>query len=165
MHGSTAHRVWKVASLVACVCLLHCGPETSREEAPEFIRAMNRGKAYLENEDSPMAIQAFEEAVSRAPNSAAALRNLARSYLMARDMAPLTEVLERARALEPDSVATLYLRGLKHARRAEFERAITHFEEVVRLDPHTAALRFQLANAYQATGQSRPERLRDDGWK
>jgi tetratricopeptide (TPR) repeat protein len=145
--------VRKIASLVVCAFLLHCGPDASTEEGPEFIRAMNRGKAYLENEDSSLAIQAFGEAVSRAPSSAPALRNLARSHLLARDMVPLTDLLERARALEPDSVATLYLSGLKHARRAEFEMAIPHFEEAVRLDPHTAALRFQLANAYQAMGR------------
>jgi tetratricopeptide (TPR) repeat protein len=114
---------------------------------------MNRGKAYLENNDSSLAIQAFQQAVTHAPNSAPALRDLARGHLMARDMASLAKALERARALEPDSVATHYLSGLRHARLAEFERAIAYFEEAARLDPHTAALRFQLANAYQATGR------------
>ena len=153
MQGFTTERAWRIAPLVTCMCLLYCGPGTSTEEAPEFIRAMNRGKAHLENQDSSLAIQAFEEAVGHAPNSAPALRNLVRGHLMARDMAPLTELLERTRALEPDSVATLYLSGLGHARHAEFERAIAYFEESVRLDPHAAALRFQLANAYQATGR------------
>ncbi|MBW2293667.1 MAG: tetratricopeptide repeat protein, partial [Deltaproteobacteria bacterium] len=153
MHGFSAQRVWRIASLASCMLVLHCGSGTSTEAAPEFIRAMNRGKAYLENGDSSLAIQAFEQAVSHAPNSAPALRNLARGHLVARDMAPLAEVLERARALEPDSVATLYLLGLRHARHAEFERAIAYLEEAVRLDPHTAPLRFQLANAYQASGR------------
>jgi len=153
VQGFAVDRVWKVAPLLACVCLLHCGPEGSKEAAPEFIGAMNRGKAYLENGNSDLAIQAFEQALKHASNSAPALRNLARSHLMARQLAPLTELLERTRALEPDSVATLYLSGLEQARRAKFDRAIPYLEEAVRLDPHTAALRFQLASAYQQTGR------------
>ena len=153
MRGSTADKAWRIAPFITFLCLLNCGPETSTEAAPEFIGAMNRGKAYFENRDWSLAIQAFEQALTHAPNSAPALRNLARGQLMALDLAPLAETLERARALEPDSVATHYLSGLRHARLAEFERAIPYFEEAVRLDPQTAALRFQLANAYQATGR------------
>ena len=153
MRGLTTDKVWQIAPLVTLMCLLYCGPETSTENVPEFIRVMNRGKAYLENNDSSLAIQAFEQAVTHAPNSAPALRNLARGHLMALDIASLAAALERARALEPDSVATHYLSGLRHARLAEFERAIKYFEAAVRLDPQTAALRFQLANAYQATGR------------
>jgi tetratricopeptide (TPR) repeat protein len=153
MLGFTTDRVWRIGSAVTGVFLLCCGPGTPPDETPEFIRAMNRGKAHLENNDSSLAIQAFQQALTHAPNSAPALRNLARSHLMARDMPSLAKALERARALEPDSVATHYLSGLLHARLAEFEKAIPYFEEAVRLDPQTAALRFQLANAYQATGR------------
>jgi tetratricopeptide (TPR) repeat protein len=153
MRRYTAAKAWRIAPLATLLCLLHCGPETSIENAPEFIGAMNRGKAHLENQDPMLAVQAFEQALTHAPNSAPALRNLARSHFMALDVAALAETLERARAVEPDSVATHYLSGLRHARLAEFELATPYFEEAVRLDPQTAALRFQLANAYQATGR------------
>jgi tetratricopeptide (TPR) repeat protein len=154
MRGSTADKAWRIAPLITFLCLLNCGTETSTTTlTPEFIGAMNRGKAYFENRDWALAIQVFEQALTHAPNSAPALRNLARSQLMALDLAPLAETLEEARALEPDSVATHYLSGLRDARLAEFDRATPHFEEAVRLDPQTAALRFQLANAYQATGR------------
>ncbi|MDH5307543.1 MAG: FG-GAP-like repeat-containing protein, partial [Myxococcales bacterium] len=114
---------------------------------------MNRGRAYLENRDGVLAMQAFQQALAREPDSAPALRNLARGMLMARDTATLADVLERARAQDPDSVATSYLLGLMHARQAQFEPAIRHFAEAVRRDPGTATLRFQLANAYQAVGR------------
>ena len=153
MRGSTADKARRIAPLIAFLCLLNCGPETSIKAAPEFIGATNRGKAYFENRDWSLATQAFEQAVTHAPNSALALRNLARSQLMALDLASLAGTLEAARALEPDSVATHYLSGLRDARLAEFDRAIPYFEETVRLDPQTAALRFQLANAYQAAGR------------
>jgi tetratricopeptide (TPR) repeat protein len=114
---------------------------------------MNRGKAHLENRDFALAIEVFEQAVGHAPNSAPALRNLARGHLLARNMEPLAKTLARARALERESVATSYLTGLTHVRQSQFEEAIAHFEEAVRVDPHTATLRFQLANAYQAVGR------------
>jgi len=153
MPGFTTNAGWKIATLVTCICLLCCGPAQSPREASEFIRAMNRGKAYLENSDSSLAIEAFKHALTREPDSAPALRNLARAHLMARDIASLAKVLERARALEPESAATLYLSGLRHARLVEFEKASTYFEEAVRIDPHTAALHFQLADAYRSVGR------------
>jgi len=153
MLGFTADKAWQIVPLATIVCLLNCGPETSIENAPELISAMNRGKAHLENRDPVLAVRAFEEAVTLAPDSAPALRNLARSHFMALDLASLAKALEKARALEPDSVATHYLSGLRHVRLGEFDRAIPYFEEAVRFDPQTAALRFQLANAYQATGR------------
>jgi len=151
--GFARNTTWRVAALVGCICLLGCGSEQSTGEGSEFTRAMNRGKAHLENGDPSLAIEAFEQAVSLAPSSAPALRNLARGYLMARDLVSLETVLERARALEPESAATLYLSGLRHARLAEFAKASRYFEEAVRIDPHTAALHFQLADAYRAIGR------------
>jgi tetratricopeptide (TPR) repeat protein len=153
MHGLVTDRTWRIAPLLTCLCLLHCGPETSTEDRAAFISAMNRGKAHLENNDASLAIQSFEQAVTHAPNSAPALRNLARGHLMALDIASFADALERVRALEPDSVATHYLSGLRHVRLGEFDKAIPYFEEAVRLDPQTATLRFQLANAYQAMGR------------
>jgi tetratricopeptide (TPR) repeat protein len=153
MRGFPAVTAWRIVPFATFLCLLQCGPETPIENAPEFISAMNRGKAYLENRDPVLAVQAFEEALTYAPKSAPALRNLARGHFMALDLEALADALERARALEPDSIATHYLSGLRHARLAEFERATPYLEEAVRLDPQTAALRFQLANTYQAMGR------------
>jgi len=112
---------------------------------------MNRGKAHLENRDAALAIEAFKQAIGLAPDSAPALRNLARGYLLARDVEPLEEILEKARALGGESVATSYLTGLSLGRQSRFEEAISLLERAVQLDPHTAALRYQLARAYQAT--------------
>ncbi|MCP4003984.1 MAG: tetratricopeptide repeat protein, partial [bacterium] len=129
-----------------------CKPATESPDSSEFIRAMNRGKAHLENKDAPGAIRAFSEAVDHAPDSAPARRNLARAYLQAREIEPVAEVLARAIVLEVDSPANHYLSGLAHARQSEFDQAVRQYEEAVRLDPTTATLRFQLASAYQAVG-------------
>jgi tetratricopeptide (TPR) repeat protein len=142
-----------MACMVAWACLSGCGPASPPEETSEFAKAMNRGKAHLENRDAVLAIEAFERAIEHAPDSAPALRNLARAYLLARDVEPLEEVLGKARALERESAATSYLTGLSLARQSRFEQAIPEFEHAVQLDPHTATLRYQLARAYQAAGR------------
>ena len=131
MREFTTYAIWRIATLITCILLLCCDSGQSAREESEFIGAMNRGKAYLENADSSLAIKAFEQAANLAPNSAPALRNLARAHLMARDMASLAKALERVQALEPQSAATLYLSGLQHARLVEFEKASHYFEEAV----------------------------------
>jgi tetratricopeptide (TPR) repeat protein len=152
----STHRL-QIAAALGCaiggLLLPACGPGPASEDTPEYARAANRGKAYLENRDPALAAEAFKQALAMAPDSPAALRNLARAYLAARETEPLPALLERARALEPDSVATHYLSGLMELRRARIQQAAAYFEEAVRLDPYTATLRFQLASAYQSTGQ------------
>jgi Tfp pilus assembly protein PilF len=120
-------------------------------DQPEFVRLMNLGKAQLENRNSAGARAAFEKAVALEPGSPPAWRNLARAFLLANQPEPSLQALERARALKKESAATSYLLGLTQARNSKFELAIPYFEEAVRLDPDTPALRFQLANAYQLT--------------
>jgi tetratricopeptide (TPR) repeat protein len=139
--------------IIAGLSLPGCGPASAPEDTPEYARATNRGKAYLENRDPALAVEAFTQALALAPDSAPALRNLARAHLAVRDTGPIPALLERARALDPDSAATHYLSGLLEVRRARVEQAAVHFEEAVRLDPYTATLRFQLASAYQAAGR------------
>jgi tetratricopeptide (TPR) repeat protein len=152
----STHRLQIAAALgcaIAGLLLQACGPGPASEDTPEYARAANRGKAYLENRDPALAAEAFKQALALAPDSTPALRNLARAYLAARETQPLPALLERARALEPDSVATHYLSGLMELRRARMPQAVAHFEEAVRLDPYTATLRFQLASAYQSAGR------------
>ncbi len=123
-------------------------PDSAGSEA--FQRAMNRGKAYLENKSSQDAIEAFQLAVRESPRSAAALRNLARAELLARDHEAAWATLQRAAELEESSVATSYLLGIARVRQSRFAEALPHLEEAVRLDPDNPVLRFQLANALQA---------------
>lgn len=137
----------RVIALAALV-LVGCRPDSD-----EQVRATLIGQAHLENRESAPAVAAFTTAVELAPDSAAALRNLARAQLLARDAEAATRALEQAAALEPESAATSYLAGLADVRQARFDDAVPHFEDAVRLDPHVAALRFQLAAAYQATGR------------
>ncbi len=139
-------------ALVTLLCG-SCAPAGAPQDSPEFVRAMNRGRAHLENRAAADSVAAFQQAVELAPRSAPALRNLARAQLLARDATAALAVLERARGLERDAASTSYLTGLAYARESSFAEALPHLEEAVRLDPHTAALRLQLAHAYQAEGR------------
>ncbi len=145
-------RLWFLPAWFVCAWVIGTGCYRQVEPAAptaEFLRAMNLGKAHLENRESVAAIEAFTSAIEHEPRSAPALRNLARAQLLAQDAEAALAALERAATLERESVATSYLRGLTEARRSHFEEAAEHFEAAVRLDPDTATLRFQLANAYQ----------------
>lgn len=133
--------------------LLGCRPAPPAPPSPEFARAMNLGKAHLENKEADDAVAAFARAVEIEPASAPALRNLARAELLARQHGEALATLDRARKIEPDSTATAYLTGIAHARESRFVEAIPLFEQAVRLDPASAPLRFQLAGAYEATDQ------------
>ena len=123
------------------------------DEGDDFAHLMNVGKAHLENRESTKAIEAFETASRSRPRSAPAWRNLARAYLLARLPEKALPALESARSIEPASVSTVYLTGLTSMRLANTGASVSHFEMAVRLDARTAALRFQLANAYAASGK------------
>ena len=121
--------------------------------APEFVRLINRGKAHLENKNSAKAIEAFTAALTVEPNSALALRDLARAQMLADQNDEALKQLAAAQSQEKESAATSYLLGLAHVHKSRFEQAVPFLEEAVRLDAHTATLRFQLANAYQFAQQ------------
>lgn len=125
------------------------------QAAESYAHWMNIGKAKLENRDSKGAVEAFQSALERLPESMAAHRNLARAWMLADNYHEALEVLNQAAEAEDldNKVATAYLTGLAYLHMSQFQEAISHLEEAVRLNPHTAALRFQLAHAYQMAGR------------
>ncbi len=94
------------------------------QEATDFVRYMNLGKAHLENRDSKRAIEALDQAVKLDPGSAPARRNLARAYLLARKYEQASASLAKAAEIEPESVVTSYLSGLTRVRTSRFEEAV-----------------------------------------
>ena len=131
-------------------------PGCSREEEDGFTSRMNVGKAHLENRQSADAVEAFTKAVDLRPASPAALRNLARAYLIskeAKQAAPAFEALEKSLDVEPDSAAGHYLSGLALNRLERYDDALRHLEKAVQLDPQTATLRYQLGRVLEYAGQ------------
>lgn len=119
----------------------------------EFLRQMNVGKAELENGDYAPAIVTFRSALESRPGDGVALRNLSRALLFKGDWDEALAVLDRTRATGSNFVATEYLTGLAQLRKGAPAAAVSPLENAVRLDPHTAAMRFQLAKTYEALGR------------
>jgi hypothetical protein len=139
-------------------------PGCRRDKSPEkpaagqpgdFAAATNRGKAYLENREAENCVAAFTAALTLRPESALAMRNLARGHLINTD-AESTQAaigqLQRALAVDATAVATNYLLGLAHARLGQYEAAVPVLERAVAGDPQTPAIRYQLAFVYEVTG-------------
>lgn len=150
MESVTVRRLTRLSLLWASLL----GTPSCTDNGDEFVKLMNRGKAYLENRNFAKAIDMLDEAIEINPNSTAALRNLARAHLLsnlphAHESA--LDALRRGSEREAHSAATSYLMGLTYKRMSRFEDAVAHFGQAVQLDPETPTLRFQLANACQAT--------------
>lgn len=132
-------------------------PGCSRdEEDQDFAALMNLGKAHLENRESAEAVTVLTQAVTLRPESGAALRNLARAYLIgkeAKQAGSAFDALQKALDIEPDSVAAQYLTGLALNRMERYEEALQNFEKAVQLDPVTATLRYQLGRALEHAGK------------
>lgn len=139
-----------VGALFTLVLLCSC---SKKQDQPTFEHLMNLGKAHLENREAKAAVDILSQAVRVNPKSTPALRNLARAFLLAQQLEEARTALGKADRLESNSPTTQYLMGLTYSRKSLFVQAIPIFERAVRLDPLTAALRFQLANAYDITRQ------------
>ena len=142
----------KVFTVFWLAAMFHATCALAAAGSPEFVRWMNVGRAHLENRNSARAIEAFSAALKLEPKSTPALRNLARSLMLANQTESALQSLTEARSLEKDAASTSYLLGLAHVRQSQFEQAVPFLEEAVRLDGSTPALRFQLASAYQMAG-------------
>ena len=59
----------------ALICILVAALGARAEEADDFARVMNLGKAYMENRESAKAIESLNEAVKLDPKSAWTLEN------------------------------------------------------------------------------------------
>ncbi len=142
--------IW-IAAVFAGILFSGC----RQEDADEFVRRMNLGKAYLENRESAAAIEHFKVAIQLRGDSVAALRNLARANLIGKEREAATEAMAallRAAEVESNSAATSYLMGLALTRLERYEEAAKRFEEAVRLDASVATLRYQLGRAYEHAG-------------
>lgn len=140
--------LWSRMFLLFAVGLLFCpaGVRGEADPATEWLHRMNTGQAQLENGDFAAAIASYQAVLAARTDDPVARRNLARAQIFNADLAGALATLAAARAAAP-LAATEYLTGLVHLRRDDPAAALPFLENAVRLDPHTAALRFQLAKA------------------
>ncbi len=127
---------------------------TSGSDA-EFARLMNLGQGYIENRETAQAVETLTRAVETRPESAPALRNLARAHLIPKreeNYQAAVACLNRAMKIEPESSASSYLMGLALSGLERYEESLPFFEKAVALDPNTSALRYQFAYVLQIVG-------------
>ncbi|RKY20620.1 MAG: hypothetical protein DRQ55_07130, partial [Planctomycetota bacterium] len=129
-----------------------------RVDPADVQRALNQAKAQLEAGRGGEAVRALERIVELEPQSAPSWRNLARARLASSDPTGALQALDQAdvqaRSGALPQVSSLYLRAVSLARLERPAEAAPLFEQLVRRDPHTAAVRFQLALAWQAQGRA-----------
>lgn len=105
------------------------------------------------SDDAPSAIIAWTALAERVPHARVeALRELARVQRRAGMAAPAREVEDALLQAAPRNVAVLREIAQRAAHAKEHERARDLFERALALDPHDAASRYDLAQAYFALG-------------
>ena len=117
------------------------------------LLSMRAGHGALEREDEPRAAQFFERAAAFDPTHDPSFHMLIHLYEDADQWSALLHVLERRIAQDPASHDTLAPR-IEEIKRREFahpEQALTHYQEMLNVDPqHEFALR-RLMRLYAGT--------------
>jgi type IV pilus assembly protein PilF len=100
------------------------------------IAYFNLGRASFLVGDYTAAVDSLKRSLDIIPNNEEALFLLGRCHAKLGGLAEAEKTFVRALALRPDSARTHYELGLVLFKRGRKDVAATHFEEVVRLDPH-----------------------------
>ncbi|MFQ5489747.1 MAG: FG-GAP-like repeat-containing protein [Phycisphaerae bacterium] len=146
-----------LALILALVLNASCRRAKKPGEPGDFVRLMNLGKAHIENRESAQAVEILTRAVALQPDSLPARRNLARAYLITKkrqDAQAAVDQLLEALKLDSNSAGCQYLMALAHNRRETHAESLPYLEAAARLDPETAAIRYQLGRCFEANGQS-----------
>ncbi|HRZ35929.1 MAG TPA: FG-GAP-like repeat-containing protein [Candidatus Paceibacterota bacterium] len=141
-----------LALLCVCLAVTSCSRSTPAKE-DEFIRLMNTGRNYLDQNQADKAIPLFTQAVALAPSRTDAHLNLANAFLAA---GQAESALRHARVVldyDRNSAAAYYVAGCAHLRLGQFEEAVQMFQPSRDLDPTIAAVSYQLGRAHQELQQ------------
>jgi predicted CXXCH cytochrome family protein len=111
---------------------------------------LHLGDALSDSGQLGKAIQVYEQAAKRNPDSFAALRKLGTALRSSGQTARAVEVLNRALALEPGEAASWHELGLDYLNLGMKTEAVTALEKAIGLDP-------DLAEAYNSLGGVRLE--------
>ena len=96
----------------------------------------------------PQAERLFREVVSHQPADANAWKNLAATLIAQAKYAEAVPVLEELLALEPRFAEAHFELGTCHNRLRDNTRAISHFQQALKLKPALAVAHAGLINAY-----------------
>ena len=116
---------------------------------------LSAGRALAALNEWQLACQAFQQAIAARPDYAEAWAFLgeASQHLEGSELefTPL-ELLEKALALDPNSLSANSLLGLYWRRQGDHEQALKYYQSAVELEPNNPILRVDLGNALAYTG-------------
>ncbi len=140
-----------LAALCGVLALTSCSRSTPSQE-DDFIRLMNTGKNYLDQNQADKAIPLFTRAVALAPSRTDAHLNLANALLLAGQAEDALRHAQIALSYDRNSAAAYYVAGCAHLRLGQFEEAVQMFQPSRDLDPTIASVSYQLGRAHQELG-------------
>ncbi len=152
--------------IIGCLLLLGCGHSESgrwlqsRSSAPETDdRPVNAYYLFaashlvLKAGDVDHAIELIQKALAQDPASTYLKRELARLWLIKKDMKTAITLLEDILASHPDDVETLILAGRVHQNIGAQTKAIDAYSRVIKLDPSQQEIYLALGGMYMENEQ------------
>jgi tetratricopeptide (TPR) repeat protein len=136
--------------------------ERTLRDASEKDAKAGRARLYLiltyaeqnKSREAADAAVALEEAL---PDSDWARLGRARVLIQQKEFDRASELLEKAKAANPDSAEVLFLTGLLEAARKNYSDAVKHFEAAIEKDFQNAYAHYYAALSYQ--GLKRPDKM------
>ncbi|MGD8898334.1 MAG: tetratricopeptide repeat protein [Acidobacteriota bacterium] len=126
---------------------------------PDYPRASyHLGELLLEDKQPEEARRCLERELARDPRCVPCMAKLAHIAYLEGDDRGCESWLQQAAALDPDDQETNLVSGMLETRLGHYQEAIQHLTRVVERRPGSIRAQFQLAIAYQRSGD--PERAR-----
>ncbi len=146
---------------------LHTGPDSARKALADVDRAVERQPTYLQGwilkgslhdalQEWDAASAAYRRALEAAPDSVAALNNLA--WNLSERGGNIDEALkfaERATELMPKSPSVNDTLGWIYIKKGVYMKAVSHLEYAAEGLPETPAVHYHLGKAYAELGEAR----------
>jgi tetratricopeptide (TPR) repeat protein len=122
---------------------------------PDHRRAnYHLGAVLFEQKQTGEAKRRLERELARDPRCVPCLAKLAHLAYLEGDARGCRSWLEKATALEPDDLETNLVSGMLEIRVGQYDRAIRHLTRVVERRPDSIRGQYQLAVAYQRSGNA-----------
>lgn len=127
--------------------------EAATGEADAARREQLLGAAFLSSGELPLARRHFRRAVDLDPSGAEALAYLGHTLDRLGETVRAREVLEQALALDPEAPLVYFFLGVHHRQVGSVKHAQEVLWQGLQRDPENAALRAEMARAFEALSQ------------
>ena len=127
---------WKKTILAGLVCLASGAPGfAATPYNPEAVRLNNRGVAWMGQQFTEKAADAFAQAFKKDPKMAQAEINEGIALMTLQKLDEAKQALQTALKLDPNSAQAWYNLGLAQHAGNEVEAALASFQHAVKIDP------------------------------